>query len=107
MAYYLLPHDFNMTIEDKKLLFSLKNRMFQLSNDFNIDKNNKQLCVMKCGSEENLEHIYNCLKINIQSKNKESYNLLYNGTLIIQDKIFKIIKEKITIRQRIIENNNL
>ena len=61
-------------------------------------------CITKCGSEENMEHIYYCEKLNdvIQAK---KYNSIYNGNLKEQVKIFKILQNNLRKREQIMNEN--
>ena len=55
MAEYLLP-DNCLTIENKRQLFSIRNRMINISSNFSTNKKNKSVCF--CGTNEDMKHIY-------------------------------------------------
>ena len=57
MAEYLLPDDC-LTIENKRQLFSIRNRMIDISSYFSSKQKTMSLCF--CGSKENMKHIYEC-----------------------------------------------
>ena len=54
MAEYLQPFNNQLTIEQKREMFSIKNRLYDIPENFPKDEE-KYTCV--CG-EENIAHIY-------------------------------------------------
>ena len=58
MAEYLTPINNEITIEDKQNLYSIRNRMFEISSNFKSKTENKSLCY--CGESENMKHIHEC-----------------------------------------------
>ena len=61
MAQYLLPNSTGLPIEDKRKIFSIRNRMIELSTNF-PSKSKIEQCV--CGKIEEMEHIYSCNLLN-------------------------------------------
>ena len=61
-----------MTIEEKRELFALRNRMTDIPNNFG---KKEEKCV--CGTLETMSHIYSCESLN-QTKKGIHYNQIYN-----------------------------
>jgi hypothetical protein len=57
MTKYLLPKHMKMTVSQKQNLFSVKNRMLEIAEDFPGKQIDDKCC---CGQLENILHIYNC-----------------------------------------------
>ena len=92
MANYLLPHNEKISIEEKQRLFSFRNRMIDVGNNFG---KNEQ-CVI-CKQKEDMNHIYNYQYQNKQS-NEIPFEKIYTGNLIEQMKVFKKFEENLKIR---------
>ena len=92
MADYLLPHNEKISIEEKQRLFSFRNRMIDVGNNFG---KNEQ-CVI-CKQKEDMNHIYNYQYQNKQS-NEIPFEKIYTGNLIEQIKVFKKFEENLKIR---------
>ena len=84
MSDYLLPSTSGLTISEKQEMFSIKNRMVQISYNFPQNKNIDK-CV--CGEEETMEHIYSCKLLN-KEKYQSSFNLIFTGNIGEQITIF-------------------
>ena len=91
---YLLPNDFITTKEDQRLLFSLRNKMYRLSDDYHNDNNT--LCI--CYQPEDLPHIYECKMLN-ENKLLVDYSRIYNGTIREQNQVLRRIKESLKKRE--------
>lgn len=98
MSEYLLPYNTELDIEQKRRMFSVKNRMTQIPANFG---NSDEKCI--CGTEENMSHIYECQYLNerIPSINFEELN---NGRLKDQIGIFKRFEINMEKRKEIKEN---
>ena len=57
MAEYLLPGYENITIEEQRNIFSIRNRMVEINHNFPSTKK-KEIC--QCGEEVTMKHIYIC-----------------------------------------------
>ena len=53
IADYLMPYNSKLSIEDKRKLLSIRNRMTEIGNNFGQKEN----CV-SCQKNENMEHVY-------------------------------------------------
>ena len=94
MAQYLSPNNSKLTIADKKLFFSIKNRMVKIPDNFRGKMTQQQVCVTGCGQRENMSHIYDCEILNGEKKGTNPYETIYNGTLTKQVTIYYPMKER-------------
>ena len=90
MAEYLLPNNTEMSIDNKRNLFSIRNRIIELSTNFPL-KYKEHLCV--CGAREEMKHIYTCKILNSE-KEKIQYEQIFSNNL----------KEQTEVLKRFIEN---
>ena len=77
MSEYFLPNN-ELSIEDKRKLFSIRNKMYQISSNFCSKKNNTSKCV--CQETKDMEHIYFCKKLNEEEAQVE-YEKLFSGNM--------------------------
>ena len=106
MSHYLMPNDSKMSVENKQYIFSMRNRMIQMSSNFSSEKE-KVTCQMGCNEYENQQHIYDCYLYNEKNhNNKISYKLIYKDNIINQLKILKTFKENLEKRKLTMENND-
>ena len=98
MADYLMPYNSKLSIEDKRKLFSIRNRMTEIGNNFGQKEN----CI-NCQKNENSEHIYSCKFLNKQ-ENEIPYERIYNGNITEQIKVMKIFEQNMETRNQIIKN---
>ena len=87
MSEYLMPHNEKITIEEKQRLFSVRNRMINIGNNFG--KNEE---CMICKQREDMNHIYN-YKYQNKESNKIPFGKIYTGNLNEQIKVFRIFEE--------------
>ena len=100
MAEYLLPNE-ELTISEKRFIFSMRNRMVKIGNNF-PGKIKSNTC--PCGQFEDMKHIYTCKIYNKENEN-EQYEKIFEDNIIKQ----KIICERFRInieRKQNIENNS-
>ena len=76
MSEYLLPTNKNLTIDQKRRLFAIKNKMIDIPSNFSSKTENR----CQCGSVENMEHIYLCETLN-QETRILPYEKIYNGNI--------------------------
>ena len=99
MEEYLKPINNNLSIDQKRDLFALTNRMIEIP--YNFPKSEKHtLCV--CGENEDMQHIYYCELLNKGTQEKLPYDGIYNGNLKQQIEIFKIFKQNLEHREKMI-----
>ena len=60
MAKYLSPTEEKITIVDQRNIFAIRNRMILIQSNF---KTNRKAETCACGLSENMEHIYNCERL--------------------------------------------
>ena len=85
MADYLHPSNNDLTIDQKRKMFSVRNRMIQIESNY-PKQNVKNHCF--CGKEETMIHIYNCELLNMKKPNIP-YKSLYSGNITHQIQVFK------------------
>ena len=66
MAEYLLPHNEGLSISDQRYIFSIRNRMIQISENFPMNQTETICC---CGNSETMIHIYSCKYLNMENVN--------------------------------------
>ena len=105
MSEYLCPNNNSLTIEEKCNIFAVKNRMVDIPANFS-SKLNRSNMVNCCGEKEDMEHIYNCCKLN-ESENVLKYDKLFNGSLDQQIEVYRkfqinLLKRKETEKKNVI-----
>ena len=100
MAEYLLPEN-DLTIEQKRRIFAVRNKMVDIPNHFSSSKNNT-LCV--CGEKETLSHIYDCEILNETKRETLPYEKIYDGNVFEQTKILYKIEENLQVREKHSDN---
>ena len=85
MADYLHPSNNYLTIDQKRKMFSVRNRMIKIESNF-PKPNLKNYCY--CGKEENMTHIYNCELLN-KKKPNIPYERLFFGNITHQIEVFE------------------
>ena len=78
MADYLLPVNSELTIEQKQKMFSVRNRMIEISENF-PGKEIDDKCY--CGKDESMSHIYYCEKLNNNEPQRLKYEEIFEGKL--------------------------
>ena len=103
MSNYLLPSEFKLSNDDKKQIFSIKNKMINLHSHF-PSKNLQKMCIAGCQTDESDIHLYKCDQINQTQPNIEFENI-YNGELSTQVKIFENMKINIERRELLLKTS--
>ena len=98
MAEYLMPYN-KMSIENKQNLFSVRNRMIEIGNNFGKKEN----CII-CKTNEDMSHIYSCKFWN-KRENELPFEKIYNGNLNEQVKVFRKFEQNMKTRNDEIEKN--
>ena len=89
MSEYLQPINNELSIEQKREMFSIRNRMLDIPYNF-PGKNKHSEC--ECGETEDMSHIYNCEMLNKNETNL-SYETIYTGNMKQQIEVYKIFKQ--------------
>ena len=95
LSDYLLPINDKQTIEQKRRLFAVRNKMVNIPSNFSSSKT-KIICY--CGDVENMEHIYQC-----DSEVILPYNLVYNGSIEEQIEVYNIFEDQLERRTKMNE----
>ena len=104
MAEYLQPFGNNLTVTEKRNLYSIRNRMVDIPSNFPKEKTEFQ-CI--CGEKENMEHIYNCELLSDKKEQRIDYENIFNGTIKQQMDVFRKMKQNLDQRKRMISKMNL
>ena len=99
MADYLQPYNKNLTIEEKRKLFSVRNRMVEIG--YNFGKCEK--CIV-CGEIENMDHIYSCEYLNEEETNIK-FERIFNGNMFEQVKALRKFEQNLNKRNEIKSEN--
>ena len=65
MAEYLSPNDKGLVISDHRDIFSIRNRMVPISENF-LNTQTENFC--SCGQISSMRHIYICTNMNIENE---------------------------------------
>ena len=90
---YLLPTNEKLTIEEKRNLFAIRNRMVDICSNFSKSEV-KPTCV--CGEIESMKHVYICEILNNEKTvQSEVYENIYNGNIRKQIEVFRKFDENL------------
>ena len=100
MADYLSPGYENITINDQRNIFAMRNRMVDIPTNF---KKEKSLEKCACGDTENMKHIYTCILLNKGRKIEIEYEEIFQNDISKQLKISKIFFQNLEerVKQRV------
>ena len=101
MAEYLLPNDY-LSISEKREIFSIRNRMVNIENNFKA-KINQSACL--CGQIEDMKHIYVC-EIYENEKENVPYENIYEDDVRKMKKINERFQRNLIKRKQKLENEN-
>ena len=85
MSSYLLPNPVGITIEDKKIIYSIRNRTIDIPSNF-PGKFQNVMCPTKCGKIEEMKHLYTCQILN-NSQISTPYEHIFEGDIKKQIKV--------------------
>ena len=106
MAEYLLPNKLGISIEDQRNIFSVRNRMVNIPDNFSSQQNGYlglRKCI--CSEKENMEHIYSCNKLNKETV-KLPYQKLFSGNIKEQIDIFRRFQTNLEMRNYLIRKQD-
>jgi hypothetical protein len=98
MAEYLLP-DSKLSTDQKRQLFAIRNMMVDLPENFSPG-DTETLCT--CGEREVMSHIYYCRILNKDNSELISYDLIYDGSISEQKKVFYRFQENYEKREKLL-----
>ena len=96
MSEYLMPNN-PLTIENKRTLFSIRNKMVKIESNFSSRQNNFSKCA--CMETEDMKHIYTCKYLN-ESEIETEYEKLFSGTTSELRSILKRFEENLSVREK-------
>ena len=99
MAGYLLPDQHGLSIKEKQELFSFRNRMSIIHDNFD-NMGLPEYCI--CGDLENISHIYKCEILN-GDKNVPPYHYIFNGNSRQQISAYRRMNKSMKTRQQYID----
>ena len=99
MSDYLLPNG-ELTIEEQRTVFGMRNGMIDIPANFSSKKDNKAKCV--CKELENMNHIYNCEHLN-SDKPVEKFEMIYSDKIRKQKTVLKRFEQNMETRGEKIE----
>ena len=95
MSQYLQPNN-ELEISEQKKIFEIRNKMTNIPANFSGSNKNKIKCV--CQEFENMEHIYQCKKLNTNEINVE-YQNIYKVNLENMKSVMKRFAENMNKRE--------
>ena len=97
MAEYLLPGYENITIEEQRNIFSIRNRMVEIHHNFPTT-NIKEICW--CGEEVTMKHIYICENKSDKNETKKpNFEDIFDENVIQQKEVNRIFQKNIQKRK--------
>ena len=95
MSEYLSPLS-DLSIDDKRRLFAVRNMMVDIPANFS-NSNENMKCI--CGEKESMAHIYQCGFLSTD-KPKIEYEKIYDGSIHEQIEIFRKFENNLEIRNK-------
>ena len=97
---YLFPSS-GLLLEDQRKVFSIRNRMVKIVNNFS---NIKQNCL--CGEIDSLQHIYLC-KLFCETNDEEvtDFEEIYSNNISKLVKVLKRFETQFSKREKVLEEN--
>ena len=102
MAQYLLPNK-NLTIDEQRELFAVRNRMVDIPSNFSTKENNLSKCV--CQQKEDMQHIYICEYLNTEEP-KETFEKLFSKNVKRESSVFERFENNMKIREEYLNKND-
>ena len=100
MSEYLQPFNKSLTIEQKREMFAVRNRMVNIPTNFS--SKNETKC--DCGDIEDMVHIYECKIFCDNKQPKIPYKQIFNGNLKEQILVYTKFSENLKTRTKIKNN---
>ena len=98
MADYLLPINSEMSREVKQEVFSMRNKMTRIPANYSSSTVTHE-CV--CGKQENMEHVYTCIKLNSDEPEIEYKSVYSNNNEMIR-KVYRRFADNLKKREMIL-----
>ena len=91
------PNEYNLSIDDKKELFAIRNGMIEIKEKFS-NMNIRTECI--CGATEDMIHIFNCSILN-KEESKCELKDIYKNDMKYQIEPYNRMKEVLKIKYKI------
>ena len=95
MSEYLQPINQVLSIEQKREMFAIRNRMIDIPNNFSGRKEHSR-CI--CGETEDMIHIFNCEMLK-EGETEVTYQKIFTGKITEQIEVYKIFKQNLEQRE--------
>ena len=96
MAEFLQPGYEDISINEQRSIFSIRNRMIEIPANF-PSKNIKEIC--QCGTEETMKHLYLCEYLSINTeKDKPIFEKIFEENIIEQKKVNQLFSQRLKRR---------
>ena len=102
MAEYLMPNQENLSIEDRRRIFEIRNRMLPIPANFPLNKNVEKCW---CGEDEDMRHIYMC-KYWTSEKEKTAYEMIFSEDVSKQNEVYKQFELNYSRREQFKSDQN-
>ena len=102
MSEYLMPNNENLSIDDKRKIFEIRNEMVFIPANFSSSEKIEK-CI--CGEKEDMRHIYSCKYLN---NNEEviPYEEILKEDVELKSKAHKGFKNNMERREKLRNMNN-
>ena len=100
MAEYLLPND-QLSIEEQRSIFEIRNRMTNIPANFTSNKNNFEVCI--CKEKEEMIHLYTCKYLS-ETEPEVDYEKIYGDNVKNMKTILKHFNQNMKIKESILNN---
>ena len=98
MADYLLPSNQNISLDEQRSIFAIRNRMVNIPLNF---PNGKEVEECPCGQIEDMKHIYQCKLWNQENEmNKPNYEQIFSDNISEQVKVNKNFMMNYQVREK-------
>ena len=102
MSNYLLPSSSGLSIDEKRKIFAMRNRMINIPANFHSKLKEEFRC--NCGQFEDMKHIYSCKWLNSVEPITE-YEEIFSDDVNKQVKVYRRFEENFEKREEILNEN--
>ena len=95
MSDYLSPLCSNLSIDSKRTIFAIRNKMTKIPANFSSE-NVKHKCF--CGENETMKHVYTCTNLNSEEP-AIKYEHIYSNTIQKLSEVYKRFEHNMTKRE--------
>ena len=102
MSNYLLPSSYGLSIDEKRKIFAMRNRMINIPANFHSKLKEEFRCI--CGQFEDMKHIYSCKWLNSDEPVTE-YEEIFSDDVNKQVKVYRRFEENFEKREELLNEN--